>query len=195
MREPGRRQGRRRQDRRRGILRVARALAVAVLAVAATSAGLVAAGFAVLGREGVWVAVVGPADQGPVDFASLRRRAQPTDSLACSPGACRAAADIALPLYRLPPDALMRALDEAALGPDVERVDGGRDPAYRRYVARTPAMRFPDTLDARAAAVAGGTALAVYGRSLIGVSDYGVNRARIEGWTGRLRASGAGAPP
>ena len=147
--------------------------------------------FAAIGPESVWERVAGPADQGPADFASLRRRSVPNDALACSPGLCQALmVDVPLPTYREPPEALLQRLD-AVVGadPNVTRVDDGQKPTYRRYVARTPVLRFPDTVDAEAVEGEAGTGLRLYSRSLLGRGDFGTNKARLKSWTAGLAGS------
>lgn len=162
---------------------VARASLV-VLALAALAVG----GFFAVGPERIW-ARIADADQGPVDVAHLRRRTVPNDSLACSTGFCARKADFALPVYAVAPSALMAALDAAVLAdPDVSRVDDGSRADYRRYVARTPIMRFPDTVDALAGPAGKGAGLVLYSRSLFGRGDWGANRERLEGWAKALGA-------
>ncbi|MCE7027881.1 DUF1499 domain-containing protein [Jiella avicenniae] len=153
-----------------------------ILIGVAAAAGVAIAGFFAIGPRRIWRWAAGPADQGPVDFARLRRRDAPNDALACSKGACTQPVDLILPTYRTSPAALIEALDDAARSSGrAERVDDGRDPAYRRYVFRSQVFEFPDTLDARAVTVAGGqTALMLYSRSLVGRGDFGANRARLE---------------
>ena len=145
-------------------------------------------GFLAIGPERVYTWIAGPADQGAVDFATLQRRNWPTDSLACSATLCRIRVDLVLPVYRESPVALMRRLDAVVLADiaNLRRVDDGRRPAYRRYVARTAAMRFPDTIDAEAQTIAGGTGLMIYGRSQLGTGDWGVNLGRQRGWAAGL---------
>ena len=48
--------------------------------------------------EALWTRLGGPADQGPVDLATLTRRSVPNDSVAASPGATSARVDVALPV-------------------------------------------------------------------------------------------------
>ncbi|MBB4303701.1 uncharacterized protein (DUF1499 family) [Rhodobium orientis] len=141
----------------------------------------------------LWQRLAGPADQGPVKFASLQRRPTPNDALACSPGACAVKVDIELPFYAPGPDALLRRLDSIALDlRPVDRVDGDARAGYRRYVFRTTLMRFPDTLDAEAEAIdEGKTALRLYSRSLMGRSDLGANRKRLEKIAARLKTDAA----
>lgn len=146
-------------------------------------------GLVIAGPERINAWIAGPADQGAVDFATLQRRQRPTDSLACSPNLCQIRVDLALPAYAEPPAALMQRLDRLVLADTVHlvRVDDGSRPAYRRYVARSATFRFADTIDAEARSMVGGTGLAIYGRSQIGIGDWGVNRARQQGWAVGLR--------
>lgn len=156
-----------------------RSLLFGVLGVAA----IAAAGFALVGPRRIWKWAGGPADQGPVDFATLTRRAVPNDALACSPGACSQRTDFDLPAFQTPPDTLMRRLDDIAASMAAERVDEGLDPLYRRYVFRSRVLGFPDTLDARASSAPdpsmGEAALRLYSRSLLGRGDFGANRRRL----------------
>ncbi|MBO0664480.1 DUF1499 domain-containing protein [Jiella sp. MQZ9-1] len=140
------------------------------------------AGFFAIGPARVWRWAAGPADQGPIDFASLQRRSAPNDALACSPNLCSQPVDIVLPLFAVSPATLMVRLDAliVTMG-SAKRVDRRFDAAYRRYVFRSAIFRFPDTLDARAMPTHDGrTALELYSRSLIGRGDFGVNRARLQ---------------
>ncbi|HDZ71768.1 MAG TPA: DUF1499 domain-containing protein [Aurantimonas coralicida] len=151
---------------------------------------LVFGGVFLAGPERVWELFGGPADQGAVDFSTLARRSTPNDALACSPDACDGVTDVELPLYRDPPAALLDRLDAIVLvDSDVARVDDGGRQDYRRYVARTPLLRFPDTIDAEALPGSDGTRLRLYSRSLLGASDFDANGARLENWTAQLRAN------
>lgn len=144
--------------------------------------------FFAIGPARIWDRLAGPADLGPVDFATLRRRTVPNDALACSRGACPAPAEIELPLFARPPGELLARLEEqVAREGDGNRVDDGSDPLYRRYVLRTPVLRFPDTLDIRARPGPEGTALLLYSRSALGRGDFGTNRARLERLLAPLR--------
>lgn len=157
---------------------------------------LTTAAFFATGPVRVWTRLAGPADQGPVDLATLQRRTSPNDALACTPGLCAARADRALPVFPETPAALIARLDEIVLSDtrNLLRVDDGSRPTYRRYVARTPIMRYPDTVDAVAVPSVGGSGLAIYSRSQMGKGDWGVNRARIEGWVRRLGTPAGKAP-
>jgi uncharacterized protein (DUF1499 family) len=51
-------------------------------------------------------------------------------------------------------------------------------------------MRFPDTIDVEVVPVGDDkSTLAIYSRSLVGRSDFGVNRARIARWMAALEKS------
>ncbi|MEX6506591.1 DUF1499 domain-containing protein [Jiella sp. M17.18] len=159
-----------------------------ILVLLVLAGAIVSGGFLVIGPSRVWEWIGGPADQGPVDFAALTRRSVPNDALACSPGLCRGlTVDLTLPAYSAAPAALMYRLDRAALHDgNVARVDNRSRPNYRRYVARTKLLQFPDTVDAEAVASPDGTGLRLYSRSLLGRGDFGANRARLEAWIARL---------
>lgn len=134
--------------------------------------------------------VAGPADLGPVDFATLVRRTTPNDALACPPGACsEAAADFDPGVYPLPVMELRRRFAAMALAePRVVQVHRGAEPdaPQDRYVQRSRLMSFPDTIDVRFVPLSAATStLAVYSRSQLGRGDLGVNLARIRLWTGK----------
>lgn len=162
-----------------------------LIALAAVVFLIVAAvgGFFLYGPEHLWQQIGGPADQGPVDFANLQRSASANDALACSPGACQdgGRVDVELPLYFRSPSTLIAHIDETLLrDSNVSRVDDGSRSEYRRYVVRTPLMRFPDTVDLEAVEVTGGTALRIYSRSLLGKGDFSANRDRLTRWARQI---------
>lgn len=165
------------------------------LAGLVATAALAAGGLFLYEPERLWNQLGGRADQGAVDFARLKRSPTPNDSLACSPGACAGdrIVDVPLPFYEAEPNTLLGHLDKLALGdPDISRADDGSRPSYRRYVARTPIMRFPDTIDVEAEKADGSveaTVLRMYSRSLLGESDLGTNKERLADWAKRLSTS------
>jgi hypothetical protein len=55
---------------------------------------LVAAATLFIAGERTWTVFAGPADQGPVDFATLELRTSPNQYLVCPPGTCTARADL-----------------------------------------------------------------------------------------------------
>lgn len=141
-------------------------------------------------REQLWQLIGGPADQGRVHFEYLTRTGKPNDFLLCPAGLCPVQADGAAPVFAASPQELLKAV--LALVP--EDVVGEEGYAFR-YVARTPLMRFPDTVSVRIIPVGDERAtLAIYSRSLIGYSDMGANRARVEALLQKLQASVTLAP-
>ncbi len=145
------------------------------------------AGYLALGPERIW-RLAGPPDLGEVAFETLERRSTPNDALACPPGICAAASDLAPPVFAMGARELRMAF-RAAIGsePLLERVAEDEAALSERYVQRSRWMRFPDTVVVRFYDLGEGrSTLALYGRSQIGHGDWGVNRARIERWLEKL---------
>jgi uncharacterized protein (DUF1499 family) len=174
-----------------------RFLLVSILVLSAVGLGLIA--FLVWrgpepgGIDDLYTRLFGPADLGPVEFETLARRAAPNDSLACPPGVCpKAVADLVPPVFGVNGPTLRRALREIAAADGAELVYAETSGLTDRFVARTPLMRFPDTVDAMIVDRGPDAAtLALYSRSQIGHSDLGANRARLARW---LEALGARFP-
>lgn len=143
------------------------------------------------GIDDLYTAAFGPADLGPVDFASLSRRKTPNDALACPPDLCRGTpVDFVPPVYPVSGEALRRIVAEvAAQEPRTELVYSARWDEEDRYVVRSRLMRFPDTVVVRIVGRGeSGATLAIYSRSQIGYSDLGVNRRRVERWLDGIAA-------
>jgi uncharacterized protein (DUF1499 family) len=126
---------------------------------------------------------------GRVDWATLRRSPTPNDALICPPAVCpNANADADAKVYPVTPAELLANIKRVALAepltselecdPDCDRV--------ARILQLTWLMRYPDTADIEVFAAPGGATLAIYSRSLVGGSDFGVNRKRIERWLAAL---------
>lgn len=167
---------------------------------------LTVAWLGLIGRDETWRMIAGPADLGAVDFATLERRSTPNDSLDCPAGYCLGAlSDFPDQTYDLAADRLAERFDEALSGEvELMRVDDHGDPLYRRYVQRSHMLRFPDTIDVRFLAdgtlqdaaqrtVPGTSRIAIYSRSQLGSSDFGVNQDRIKRWLRALEGAMAGA--
>ncbi len=132
---------------------------------------------------------------GEVDFvelATLERPSSPNTYLVCPPEHTTAAIDRAPPVYELAPDELERVwLDALADAPRLSR--RAAEPERRRYlfVQRTPVLRFPDVIQLEVLEVPpDGSTICLYSRSLYGYSDFGENRARVEGWLARIAPQG-----
>lgn len=86
-----------------------------------------------------------------------------------------------------PPDALQR-LDEIAMAEDrTTRLAGTVEEGMITYVSRSKWLGFPDYTTVRQA----GDRLEIHGRLRFGRSDFGVNRARLDRWIGKLRQGAA----
>lgn len=140
-----------------------------------------------LARDMVWEWIGGPADQGAVAFGAVARTGQPNDWLICPQDLC-ANADAQAPVFAIPASALQARITEVmAARPNATAV------AANRWVERTAIMAFPDTVQVDAIALGDSqSTIAAYSRSLIGYSDMGTNRARLEAI---VTATASGLPP
>jgi len=129
-------------------------------------------------------------DIGPVKWSTLTRHATPNDVLVCPARHCPNAKPDAEPIiYSAAPAELLAKLKRIALAePGTTELYCGVDCDRKaRILQHTRLMRFPDTIDIEVLAVADNqSTLAIYSRSLVGRSDFGVNRARIARWLARL---------
>ncbi|HLN07344.1 MAG TPA: DUF1499 domain-containing protein [Xanthobacteraceae bacterium] len=161
------------------------------------SVGMLGAGFLLdrAGRGfGPWAGLArligGARDLGPVSFPTLVRRATPNDALVCPAGFCRAKADAEAPIFAILARDLRRRLEAVVHGePRITDLGPGGD--FRaRLVQRSLVLRFPDIIDAEIIEIdPAHSTLALYSRSAIGISDLGVNRARITRWLDALAHS------
>jgi hypothetical protein len=133
----------------------------------------------------------------PVDFESLVLPASPNTCLAGPPD-YRGPKHLTRPPFPVPPDRLWAVLNRMAAGfprtwklaewphPGGAPGSGG---SQAQWVERTRWMNFPDIIAAEVRPAAEGAALLLYSRSLIGWSDLGVNRARVERWLAAIDAA------
>lgn len=168
--------------------RTTRVLALIALALGAGFAFLLVRADQPGGIDDVYTAAFGPPDLGDVDFERIERRTSPNDALACPPDLCPAPVDFTTPTYDVPGARLREIVREvAAQEPRTDLVYSARWAEVDRFVARTPLMRYPDTINAHVfGAGPGRSQLALYMRSQIGHSDLGVNRARLERWLAEI---------
>lgn len=68
--------------------------------------------------------------------------------------------------------------------PRTEVLAGGLDEGRVTYITRSKVMGFPDYTTVQLT----GDVLEIYGRLRFGMSDLGVNKARVTGWLAQLRA-------
>jgi uncharacterized protein (DUF1499 family) len=132
-------------------------------------------------------------DIGPVNWSTLTRHETPNDALVCPASHCPNAKPDAEPkTYPLAPAQLLARLKRVALTePDTTELYCSADcDRAARILQHTRLMRFPDTIDIEVLPAAGNrSTLAIYSRSLVGRSDFGVNSARITRWLAKLDAS------
>jgi uncharacterized protein (DUF1499 family) len=143
--------------------------------------------FLVVGAERFW-RLFGDPDLGPVSFERLERRATPNDSLACPLDFCKVRGDITTRLYPVTARELRLVFAKViASEPRVSVAEANEAALTDRYIQRSEHLGFPDTIVVRFLDRADGrSTIALYSRSQLGKGDFGVNRARIERWLGKL---------
>lgn len=123
-----------------------------------------------------------------LDFATLQRRDTPNQYLMCQNELCTAYIDD-LPAVYAATVAEVRSAWEEVLErePRVRELRRDLQGTQIDYVQRTPIMRFPDLITIRFIPVdETRTTIAIYSRSVYGQGDFGVNKARIRDWVGKL---------
>ncbi|WP_165820229.1 DUF1499 domain-containing protein [Microvirga sp. KLBC 81] len=139
------------------------------------------------GLDRFWQSIFGSPDLGAVDFKTLTRRKTPNDALTCPQDFCpNAKPDDEPPVFSLPATRLRVIVSEVVLSqPNTSLLETSAE--QDRFLVRTKLMRYPDTVVAQVIALdEGHSTLALYSRSQIGRSDFGVNRRRIERWLAAL---------
>lgn len=129
-------------------------------------------------------------DAFPLDFRNLVRPGLPVDYLMLPPRfECAAEPNAESPVFSASPDALRQAwLELMAAAPRTVQLNGGPEGLQLQFVQRSAVFRFPDFIWVEFLPAGDGAALAVYSRARFGVTDFGVNRKRIEAWVKRLEA-------
>lgn len=108
--------------------------------------------------------------------------------LACPPGYCHVAGAEQSPIFDVPWRALQAAFARvAAAAPRTRRVADEADRRREVFIQRSALFRFPDIITVEFVPLgADRSSLAIFSRSRYGRDDFGVNRARVEGWLARL---------
>lgn len=123
-----------------------------------------------------------------IEFRTLERRDTPNQYLMCTNQLCSAYIDDLPPVYAATV-AEVREAWEAMLArePRVREVRRDMQATQIDYVQRSRILRFPDIITIRFIKVDDRrTTIAIYSRSVYGRGDFGVNKARIRAWVGRL---------
>ena len=155
-------------------------------------AAIAVATFLIIGPAPIW-SLFGPADLGPVEFETLQRRTSPNDALACPNDLCKAASDLVPPVFAVDARTLRQAFAEVIGSERNIRPVGSDETALtQRYVQTSALLGFPDTIVVRFIQMPGSrSSVAIYSRSQLGRSDFGVNKARIERWLEKLKQKAA----
>ncbi len=129
--------------------------------------------------------------QGPVDFATLVLPPSPNTCL-LTPATAPGMGHLRRDPFPATADAVLAAIRAtAAAEPRTWPLAEFAARRQAQWVVRSRIMNYPDIIVAEAAPAGAGTGLWLYSRSLIGWSDFGVNRARVLAWLaeieGRLR--------
>jgi uncharacterized protein (DUF1499 family) len=144
-------------------------------------------------RELIYTQLFGSPDPGRSALDTLERPSSPNTYLLADETGASATPDGPALLLRTTPAAALDAAAEALSGlAETRRVDDGSDERYRRFIVRTPIMRYPDTVEIWAAPAAGKRgliAVSAYSRSQIGHSDLGTNKTRIEAVASALKSA------
>lgn len=124
-----------------------------------------------------------------IDFAQFKLNRKPNQFLMAPDGVCQnAQPHIASPVFDESPESLLQRVRGVALaGARTTESAEHATSVQTVFVAKSKIFRFPDVIDVMAVpAGEGKSALAVYSRAQIGYRDFGVNKARIEGWLAAL---------
>ena len=145
---------------------------------------------ALLARDSVWELAGGPADPGPVDFATLEHLSGAPSWLLCPKSLCVAAApDEEPPVYALPAEALRAALLTALGAEENLSAPAIENGLSERYVQRSSVLHLPDAIAIRYLPVSDDTStLAIYSRSILRFAADDRNRKRVERWLAKLSA-------
>ncbi|MCP5075219.1 MAG: DUF1499 domain-containing protein [Rhodobacteraceae bacterium] len=105
-----------------------------------------------------------------------------------------AGGDAESPVFDTDAASLALAFDKMALGkPNVTKFAGDPGELLVTYVQRSRRMRYPDYVSVKFIDLPDDrSTLAVFSRARYGVSDRGVNRARVERWVSAVRQAVAG---
>ncbi|WP_246522768.1 DUF1499 domain-containing protein [Neoroseomonas eburnea] len=124
----------------------------------------------------------------PLDFATLALPATPNTCL-LTPSTAPGAGHLHRDPFPVPVDdafAAIRAV--AAAQPRTFPLADYPERRQAQWVVRSRLMNYPDIVVAEVAPAGDGTGLWLYSRSLIGRSDFGVNRARVLAWLTEFEA-------
>ncbi len=149
---------------------------------------LIALATALIGREKLLEAALGPVDRTLIDFAQIQPSDRPNRYLVCPQNYCAIPPGRISPVFELSAEDL-RNRWETMIGkqPRITALAASADRLQFSYVQRSAVFRFPDTITVRFIPLGASTStLAVFSRSHYGRSDFGVNRERVGLWIDEL---------
>src|SRR5262249_43915183 len=123
-----------------------------------------------------------------VSIAELRSPLPKPSFLACPPGYCAGAENIASPVFDQSSTRLYGYWNEVISG-QPRIIIAEADPQTRRfvYIQHSPAFRFPDVITVELVELASDrSSIAIYSRSRYGGYDFAKNRKRVEKWLSLL---------
>lgn len=95
--------------------------------------------------------------------------------------------DAAAPVYHETAAQLAARIDQVARGwPRTQLLAGSVASGRMTYITRSRLMGYPDFTSIHVLKTPGGATFAAFARSRFGKSDFGVNKARLQGWLKRL---------
>lgn len=123
----------------------------------------------------------------PHDTAALHL-APPVGAKPANP-VIRAGSAVFAQIFIGPPADILAQLNATALATPRTRVLAGSvEEGMITYVSRSRVFGFPDYTTVQIEADQQGSRATIYGRLRFGKSDFGVNRARIQGWLNTVEA-------
>lgn len=129
----------------------------------------------------LWQTIAGDPDLGPVSFPRLVKAPEPNQYLICPSAVCvLEASDQEAKNY--PVDAVTLKLRFiVAIGTDnIEIVEKGDH--ILRFIVRSDFLKLPTTVNLAFFPTDNGSTFALYARSQIGHSDFGLNEKRVKKW-------------
>jgi hypothetical protein len=125
----------------------------------------------------------------PIDFNGLVLPPSPNAHLAAPAGSTAERHEMT-PLLPVSPEAAWAALRMLGEGEGrTWKLAEWPDRRQAQWVVRTRFANFPDIVVGQIVPLPGGSGLFLYSRSLIGWSDFGVNKRRIAAWRSRMDAA------
>lgn len=123
----------------------------------------------------------------PLDLAALVLPGSPNTCLAAPEGAPGPKPHRILPPFPVGTERLWAAVQTvAAARPRTTLIAAWPERLQAQWVERSAIMNYPDIIVAQLLPMGEATGLALYSRSLLGHSDFGVNARRVEAWIAAL---------